>query len=124
MPTGSKALGDGVFLAENGDLYSDNKVLDTGVKSAVFNYTDDSVYRINWTTEKGAFRQGTNLAKESSKNVPGGSTAIGDGTFLASNGDLYQSDKVYQKNVTSAGFTFIEGGGYRLTYVTKKPTCA
>lgn len=124
VPTGSTAIGDGVFLAANGDLYSNDSVIDTGVKSAVFNYSDDNVYRLNWTTDKGAFRQGTNLAKESYKNVPGGSTAVGDGTFLATNGDLYVSDKVYKSNVTSAEFTYIEGGGYRLTYVTKKPACA
>lgn len=124
VPTGSKAIGDLTFLAENGDLYYNDSVIATGVKSASFDFTGSNDGRINYVTSDGAYQYSTGSGdKNKLSNVPTSSTAVGDTTFLAENGDLYYNNAVIAKKVTSASFDFTSDNSPRINYVGA-PACS
>ncbi|WP_043275438.1 hypothetical protein, partial [Rathayibacter toxicus] len=65
------------------------------------------------------------------KTIPANSTPIGDGTFLAPNGDLYYlnassppypNTKIIASNVLNASFDFTVGNSPRISYVVD-PVC-
>ncbi|PPF21784.1 hypothetical protein C5C18_15055 [Rathayibacter tritici] len=116
VPADSKVIGDAYYLAPNGDLYEGNKVVATGVKTANFVYADNNTYRLSWTTATSSFREGTNLKREEFTKVPDGATAIGDGFYLTSDGNIYQGNTLYKSGVTSAHFDYAEDNVYRLNY--------
>ncbi|MFK0242995.1 hypothetical protein ACIQTX_19230 [Microbacterium sp. NPDC090281] len=117
VPTGSRAVGDATFLAPNGDLYYNDVVVARGVSSASFDFTSNGERRISYVSN-GVARQAGPGWDNVSKNVPTGSTAIGDATFLAPNGDLYRAEGVIARGVSSASFDYASGNSWRISYVS------
>ncbi|PPH60985.1 hypothetical protein C5C93_03685 [Rathayibacter toxicus] len=127
VPANSTAIGDATFLAPNGDLYNANKVIASNVSKATFDFADNNAVRIAYVTTAGVAHTTDLTTDTEQKTIPANSTPIGDGTFLAPNGDLYYlnassppfpATKIIASNVSKATFEFIEGNGVRITYVT------
>lgn len=105
VPAGSQPVGQITFLAPNGDLYVNNNRIKTNVTSAVAQPYYDSQWHtlISYTTATGAYIYDWNGGGTSTQtNVPGGTTAVGYSSFLASNGDFYVGNKRIATGVTAA----------------------
>ncbi|MDN4641964.1 hypothetical protein QCD70_17075 [Agreia sp. PsM10] len=123
VPTGSTAIGNGMFLTPSGEVWSTNAPLVvngvplTGVTSAIYELPDSSG-RLNYVTSTGGHTYiPGNPTVWNWSSVPSGATAIGNGVFLAQNGDLYQNNTVIASGVTSANHVFAPGPGPRITWV-------
>ncbi len=106
VPADSKPLGDTAFLAPNGDLYVGNVLVSTGVTSAGVPSLDSG--NNSWTPYVSSAGVAGVYSRDDGQTftfpaVPVGSTAIGDATFLAPNGDLYVGNSLAASGVTSVG---------------------
>ncbi|QWL30650.1 hypothetical protein [Rathayibacter toxicus] len=124
IPANSTPIGDATFLAPNGDLYYANNVLASNVSKATFDFIDGNGVRITYVTTAGVAHtnQGTKASDTTQTTIPANSTPIGDATFLAPNGDLYNANKVIASNVLNASFHLTNGNSIRVSYVVD-PVC-
>lgn len=105
VPANSTPVGQWTFLAPNGDLYLNNNRLKTDVLSAVAQPYYDSHWHtlISYTTAAGAYvYDWYNGSTTTQSSVPGGTSAVGYASFLASNGDLYVGNKRIATSVNAA----------------------
>ncbi|SMH29914.1 hypothetical protein SAMN06295885_0362 [Rathayibacter oskolensis] len=104
VPLGSTALGTGIYLAPNGELWLRNRLLATGVTSAAEENRANGDNIVSYSTATGSynFNVSQNPNASQAPSVPAGSTTVGLNTFLAPNGDLYYGNGKIASNVTSA----------------------
>lgn len=118
VPSGSTAIGGATFLAPNGDLYFDTTVVARGVTSASFDFSSTDEWRISYVAGGVAHQTGPRIDVVNAA-VPAGSTAIGDATFLAPNGDLFYDNAVMARGVSNASFDYASGDSRRISYMTR-----
>lgn len=109
VPAGSTAIGDSAYLAHNGDLYSGDTLVASGVDKAhwTFNrFGGKAGYHILTYVKgtKGYRRDNDGNVTEST--VPSNSTPIGDGIYLAPNGDVYHGGSIVIAGTSSAHWYF------------------
>lgn len=119
VPDGSSPLGDGFWLAPNGDLYRDNVVIASGVTGGAayeFNISGTVTRSAQYTTADGVnhyynLPYGGGAGSEGIySNVPSGSTALGYGYWLTPSGDLLLDDGTQvAQNVTNTSAAYILG---------------
>jgi hypothetical protein len=122
VPTDSTAVGQNTYLAPNGDLVysvSTPRVVASNVTSAyvqnIGSGSDWATYVSNGTAYYVPLPSGT---PTSVPGVPVNSTAVGQNTYLAPNGNLYYFGNVVASNVGSAWAQNLAGGSDWLSFTT------
>ncbi|WP_168380846.1 MULTISPECIES: hypothetical protein, partial [unclassified Microbacterium] len=124
---GSTAIGDTTFLAPNGDLYEGNTLVATGVASVgvpTLSSNDDAFISFMSSTGVASLYRRSDGLTVTFPSVPVGSTAIGDTTYLAPNGNLYVGNALVASNVASAGMPSLSNNNDAFTPYMVAPTCA
>jgi hypothetical protein len=131
IPSGSTAIEGGLFLAPNGDLFTQaGQLIASNVTSAASQYTSSTNrwlvgYVSGGTAYNGNIGNGGNYTGGSpASGIPSGSTAIEGGLFLAPNGDLFtEAGQLIASNVTSAGSQYTATTNRWLVGYVSGPTC-
>ncbi|PPH21223.1 hypothetical protein [Rathayibacter toxicus] len=129
MPADAVAVGYGYFLTPGGDLwyYTQSSALATGVTSAVAQHIENPVAdTVFYTTKTSSFSSQSGATPIEYKNIPAGSTSVGYGYFLTSDGDLwyYSQKTALATGVTSAVAQHIENPVADTVFYTAVPACS
>jgi len=122
VPAGAKPLGEGYWLAPNGDLYLDGLMVASGVTdAAAYLYrptsTSTPARGIQYTTSDGVLHWYNSFVTNPATTTQGvyavtptGSKPLGQGYWLAPNGDLYLDDVVIDHNVRPSAVAYMTDG--------------